>query len=92
MKLSQICFRMHWTCIYVTFLLPFVMYESLIIHILVSVSWYLNNNKCIISQLEYKLFGNTFLGNGPKFIVPFHLRFCLYFEFVIFLCFHKMYN
>jgi hypothetical protein len=33
-------------------------------------SWYFNDNKCLITQTEYYLFGETITGNDPKFIVP----------------------
>jgi len=34
-----------------------LLYQSIVI-----MSWYLNNNKCLISQIEKYLFGETFLG------------------------------
>ena len=34
-----------------------LLYQSIVI-----ISWYLNNNKCLISQMEKYLFGETFLG------------------------------
>ena len=48
------------------------------IHPPVIISWYLNNNQCLITQLEYKLFHCTFLGNGPKYHVPKRWRYLLY--------------
>jgi hypothetical protein len=30
----------------------------------------INNNHCLISQLEYYLFGETFIGLGKKYFVP----------------------
>ena len=92
MNLSCLIFKLHWFCIYTTFILPFIHYYFLLIHILVSLSWYCNDNKCIVSQLEYKFFGNTFLGNGPKFVVPLRLRSYLYINFLIGCLFHIYYE
>jgi hypothetical protein len=52
------------------------------IHLLVILSWYYNNNNCIISQIEYRFFKKTFLGTD-KFYVPFIYRLQLYINFFI---------
>ena len=33
-------------------------------------SWYFNDNKCLITQTEHYLFGETITGEEPKFRVP----------------------
>jgi len=48
----------------------------------VMLSWRLNQNRCLISQLEYQLFGRTMFGNGEKFYVPRQHRLILYANFV----------
>ena len=55
----------------------------LIAYFFIILSWKLNNNRCIISQLEYYLFHETFLGNKKKFNVPPYHRFILYFNFTV---------
>ena len=57
--------------------------KILLVHPFIFLSWYLNNNKCLITQIEYKLFGSTFLGNEEKFKVPVFDRYILYFSFLI---------
>ena len=47
------------------------------VYIIISISWKLNHNQCLITQLEYALFGETFLGNN-KFKVPSIYRYNLY--------------
>ena len=53
---------------------PNIVYPQLIV---VS-SWYLNQNECLLSMLEYRLFGETIMGNSRKFRVPRRHRMCLY--------------
>ena len=38
----------------------------------VLLSWYLNNNKCIASQIEKKLFGETFQKNNSVYVNKYH--------------------
>ena len=57
--------------------------EILFLHPIVILSWYFNNNKCLITQLEYYIFKETFLGKGPKFHVPLVCRLLLYANFII---------
>lgn len=65
-------------------------YKLLFLHLIVALSWYLNNNKCIISQIEYKLFNKTFIGDGEKIYVPRIHRYLLYLNFVGGVYFHLM--
>ena len=53
------------------------------IYFIIIMSWLLNNNRCLITQLEYYLFGETFMGHGEIFNVPFLHRFVLYFNFAM---------
>ena len=55
---------------------------ALVAQPVVILSWCLNKNRCIISQMEYWLFGRTFLGNGEKFYVPWRHRCILYANFL----------
>ena len=60
----------------------------LFIQAFVIVSWYLNNNKCIISQIEYHYFKRTFIGNGPNYLVPRRHRYLLFWNFFAGLCYN----
>ena len=55
----------------------------LIFYLLVILSWKINSNKCLISQIEYYLFGRTFMGEGRKYYVPKRHRYVLYINFVL---------
>ena len=44
----------------------------LYIQIIVMLSWHLNNNKCIASQIEKKLFGETFQKNNSVYVNRYH--------------------
>jgi len=37
-------------------------------------SWYFNDNRCLITQTEHYLFGETITGEDPKFRVPYEHR------------------
>ena len=53
------------------------------IYFIIIMSWLLNNNRCLVTQLEYYLFGETFMGSGEIFNVPFRHRCVLYGNSVI---------
>ena len=40
----------------------------LILQPFVILSWYLNNNKCILSEIEYKIFKSTIISNEKKIL------------------------
>ena len=68
--------------IYITPFMWIFSYKFLYIYLFVILSWYLNNNKCLISQLEYYIWGETFMGND-KYYVPKSNRYLLYLNFII---------
>ena len=57
--IKYIIFTLHYLFIFYI-LNPFYIYNT-IIAILVYLHWYVNNNYCILSQLEYKYFKQTFI-------------------------------
>ena len=67
-----------WTVFIVAPFLWIFFPEIIWFYFLIILSWKINNNKCLITQLEYYLFEETFLGKKNKFIVPIHHRFILY--------------
>ena len=56
-------------------------YYLIYLQLIAIISWLLNGNKCIISQIEYKLFNSTIVDNGST-TVPFRHRFVLYISFL----------
>ena len=55
----------------------------LIFYLFVILSWKLNNHKCIISEYEYLIFNETFIGKGNKCHVPKKHRYILYINFLL---------
>lgn len=88
-QISNLFFILHIIGIILTNILWIYTPLSIPIHIIVIVSWYLNNNKCLISQLEYSLFKKTFMGRGMKFYVSRKQRYILYLNFIFGIIFHR---
>lgn len=61
--------------------------EIIILQLLTIISWKLNNNKCIICQIERYLLGNTFIGNN-KIYIKRKYRYILYINFLLTLIFN----
>ena len=57
--IKYLFFLSHYSCI-IYVLYPFSKYNTEIASI-VYLSWLLNNNYCLFSQIEYKYFGETFI-------------------------------
>lgn len=85
-KLKNIFFKLHHIGIFIVnfgwILSPYFIYIQLV----VIFSWILFNNKCIISEIEIKLFDNNFL-NKNNSNVPFNHRLFLYLNFMLSLFF-----
>ena len=63
------------------YIIPFIWImkpEVVLLYLGVILSWYLNQNKCILSEIEFYLFNETFLGKGKKCYVPRKHRNILY--------------
>ena len=75
--LKKIWFTCHKIGIYITPYLWIYNMNFLFLYWLIIVSWKLNHNKCIISEIEYHIFGETFMGRGRKYYVPQMHRFIL---------------
>ena len=54
----------------------------LLLDIIVISSWYINNNNCLLTQIEFYFFNRTIIGNN-KFKIPFKHRILLYISFSI---------
>ena len=88
MNISKIFFLFHILGIICTNFGWIFVPQILYLHPIVIISWKLNNNRCIISQVEYYLFDRTFMGEGQKFYVPRHQRYLLYTNFLVGSCLH----
>lgn len=86
MKLKNIFFKLHHFGIYIVNFGWIFSSFFIYLQFIVIFSWIIFNNKCIISDIEIKLFGNNFLNkNNSK--VPFNHRLLLYSNFILSLLF-----
>lgn len=86
--LRNIFFIGHIFFIFSIFLLPFYRRKTTVFQLLVIVSWYFNNNNCLITQIEKKIFNKTIIewlglnkDKKTKYKVPFQHRLLLYLFF-----------
>lgn len=94
--LKYIFFGLHIIFILSTLFLWIWYLEIIIIQLIVMISWLLNSNKCIFTQLEDYLFNHTLLEcvtnriipNKSKFITPYYHRFSVFIIFVISIIYH----
>ncbi len=76
--IKNIWFKIHKIGMYVIPFIWIIKPEIVLLYLIVILSWKFNNNKCIISEIEYFLFNETFLGKGKKYHVPEKHRNILY--------------
>lgn len=91
----------HILGILISFISLFWYKEILVLHTLVIISWYFNNNKCILTQLEDYFFGETIIDvyfslinkkkKYNKYIVPRYQRYSLYTTFIIGIIYHYVF-
>ena len=81
--IKYIFFTFHLLFIYIVLFGWIYNFRILYIQSIIIISWKLNKNQCLLTQIEYKLFNSTILGNGSKFTVPFKHRIILYTIFII---------
>lgn len=70
----KIYFQTHYLLSYLGCFGWIISKYGLFIQLLILTSWYLNKNRCIVSQIEYYYLGRTFMGEGPKYHVPSYFR------------------
>ena len=58
--LKIILFNLHWVGMHIVPFLWLINFNFIYFYLLIALSWKLNKNKCLITQLEYKIFGETF--------------------------------
>jgi len=83
MLIKRIWFSCHKISIYTAPYLWIYNRNFLVLYWLIIMSWKLNHNKCIISEIEYYIFGETFMGKGRKYYVPQMHRMILYLNFFV---------
>ena len=92
--LKYIFYLFHLLFIFISFFFCFFYWQVLILHFLTILSWYINNNECIITRLEDKLFDETVIDiynkcrnnykkNNRRFVVPYYQRYPLYLLFTL---------
>lgn len=92
--LKYIFYLLHLLFIFISFFFCFFYWQVLILHFLTILTWYFNNNECIITRLEDKLFDETVIDvynkcrrndykkkDNRRFIVPYYQRYPLYLLF-----------
>ena len=86
--IKNIFFKAHYIGMLITPYLWIPFPNIIWIYTIIILSWKINDNKCILSQLEEKFFGENFLGPGKKNFVPLKHRIILYFNFLLSLIFY----
>ena len=67
-------------------------FNFLYLYFVILLSWKLNKNRCLISELEYYFFNETFMGKGKKYYVPKHHRELLFIHFLLGLMYYFFKN
>ena len=70
--MKQVVFVLHNTFRFVTLYGWVLDKRILYLQGIVLLSWFLNNNKCLASQIEKKLFGETFQKNNSVHVNKYH--------------------
>ena len=89
--IKNIFFLCHLLGILISLFGLFFYWQTLILQGIVIITWYFNNNRCILTQLEDYLFGESIIDiyfnltnnhkNYKKYIVPRYQRYTVYFLF-----------
>ena len=99
MYIKYIIYFFHIFYIFCTLFLPFIYTKFIFLQFFTILSWKINRNRCLLTQMEYYLNKETLINfiyknkKKPKFIVPFEQRMLLYLFFLlnIFLYFINIY-
>ena len=81
--IKNIWFTAHMTGMFIIPFIWIIIPEVVLLYLAVIISWKLNNNKCILSELEFYFFNETFLGKGKKCFVPKKHRNILYINTIL---------
>lgn len=86
--IKNIFLKTHYIGILITPYLWIIFPRVIWLYSIIIISWKMNNNNCLISQLEQKFFGENFLGPGKKNYVPLKNRIILYVNFLMCIYFY----
>jgi hypothetical protein len=92
MLIKNILFNLHLYSTYFFTFGWFIHPYILFIQYCILLSWIFIQNKCILTQLEYFFFQETFMGNEPKFIVPKKNRYALYINCMLATLYYSIYQ
>jgi len=76
--LRSLWFLTHGSLVYIVPSLWVISSRVLPFYLMIILSWQMNDDNCIISELEYNLFGENFKGTGPNCRVPSKQRYIMY--------------
>ena len=96
MILKYLFFVIHILFIIINFVI--IYWQSAILNLIVMISWKVNDNKCILTQIEDYLFKQTLvefisdrkISDDSKYVVPFYHRYSLYFIFFLNLIYYSI--
>jgi hypothetical protein len=89
---KNIFFISHILFIILSFIAVFFYWQILIVNFITILSWYFNNNVCLLTQIEKYLFNQTiidvFIKNTNRYVIPFKKRLLLYIFFLFGFIYH----
>ena len=90
---KNLFFVFHILFILLSFVLIIFYWHILIINIITILSWYLNDNICLLTQIEKYLFDQTLVDvllerHSNHYIIPFRKRLPIYITFTIGFFYH----
>jgi hypothetical protein len=89
---KNVFFLSHILFIILSFILVLFYWQILIINFITILSWYFNNNVCLLTQIEKYLFNQTiidvFIKKTNNYIIPIRKRTLLYVTFIFGLIYH----
>ena len=57
---KQLWFNIHKICMYIIPFIWILQPKIILLYLIVMLSWFLNKNKCILTEVEFYLFNETF--------------------------------
>ena len=91
-NIKTLWFFIHKSGMYIIPYLWIISKNFLYSNLIIISSWILNNNKCLLTQIEYYIFRETFMGMGKQFHVPLLHRCVLYVNFIIGIIYYSFFK
>ena len=94
---KNLFFIFHILFILLSFALVFYYWQILIFNFITILSWYFNNNICLLTQIEKYLFNQTIVDlfinkHSNHYVIPFIKRLPLYITFISGFIYHFIIN